>query len=198
MTSSIALLTLALATGTADGSRPRDFELGAVATTATTTGPTVGPDMAVSLGRPDLHLRVGMQVLGGPDRRLSPAGHRGGEVLDTGTLHMCAARGRGGFRVRLCGGGQIGTTHLRYRNFPTPGRRVMPWAALTGFGDLAIPLGRRVGLDADRVGLLLQGGAMVPVLGPAIVMRSDDWPPMIRLPRSVGLMMGAGIRVALR
>lgn len=204
MLSSIAMLSLALAgppspsSSEVEGPRPLDFEVSGMASTATVTGPTVGPDLAVSLGRRDLHLRLGMQVLGGPDRPLSPAGHRGGEVLDVGTIHMCAARGRAGFRVRLCGGGQIGTTHLRYHGFVTPGRRVMPWGALTGFGDLSIPLGRRAGVDPDRIGLLVQGGAMVPVLGPAIVMRSVDAPTMLRLPRSIGATFGAGLRVALR
>lgn len=197
------MLTLALASGpptpsTATvGPRPLDFELSAVATTATVTGPTVGPDMAVSIGRPDVHLRVGMQVLGGPDRPQSSAGHHVGEVLDVGTVHMCAARGVA-VRVRLCGGGQLGTTHLRYRGFITPGRRVMPWGALTGFGDLSIPLGRRVGLDVDRVGLLLRAGAMVPVLGPAVVMRTNDGLATVRLPRSIGATFGAGLRVGLR
>lgn len=206
MSASIVLLSLLLAggpptpsAGEDDGPRPRDFEVSGMAAMPTVTGPTVGPDLAITVGRPDLHARLGMQVLGGPDRRLSPVGHRVGEVVETSTIHMCAARGRRGFRVRLCGGGQLGVVHLRYHGFERPGHRAMPWGALTGFGDLNIPLGRRAGLHPDRVGLLLQGGAMLPVLGPAIFMR--DVPgvgTMIRIPGSLGATFGAGLRVSLR
>ncbi|MEX1368447.1 MAG: hypothetical protein AB1Z98_35270 [Nannocystaceae bacterium] len=209
MTLSSAALVMALAAGpptpTASAASARegaprslDFELTMKAATPMVTGPTVGPDFAVAFGRRDLHLRLGMQVLGGPERQLTPAGHRVGEVVDAGTVHMCAAKSRRGLRIRLCGGGQLGTTHLRYRGFADPGRRVMPWGALTSFADLSIPLGRRAGLEPDRVGLLLRGGAMVPVLGPAVVMRSVQGPAWVRLPKAVGATFGAGLRFALR
>jgi len=188
------------ATVTPDEDEPHtlDFELSGIAAMPTVSGPTVGPDLAVSFGRADLHLRVGMQILGGPDRRFTRAGHQLGEVLHAGTAHMCAAQKLRNVRIRLCGGGQLGMTHLRYHGFDQPGRGAVPWGALTGFGDLSIPLGRRSGLDPDRVGLLLQGGAMVPVLGPAVIMRAEGHRTMIRLPGSMGAIFGAGLRVGLR
>ncbi|MCH9683278.1 MAG: hypothetical protein K0V04_17720 [Deltaproteobacteria bacterium] len=179
--------------------RPLDFELSGIAVTPTLTGPTVGPDVGVAIGRERLHARVGMQVVGGPDQRVSRDGHRVGEIVETGTLHVCAARGLRGFRVRICGGGQLGVTHLRYVGFAQRGRRVVPWGAVTSFGDLAIPLGRRTVQGANRVGLLLQGGAMLPVLGPELVV--DGGPEggrRTRRPRSFGATFGAGIRVSLR
>lgn len=205
---SIALLSMILVAGSPPTPHvsteprrlhPRDFELSGTAVLPTVTGPTVGPDLALTLGRPELHLRVGMQVVGGPDRTLSPLGHRVGEIVNTGTGHMCAARLRRGFRIRLCGGGQLGMVHLRYGGFAEPGRRSMPWGAITSFGDLNVPLGRRAGLHPDRVGLLLQGGVMLPVLGPAIVMRDPDGvPAFLRLPGSFGATFGAGLRVSLQ
>ncbi|MCX4239834.1 hypothetical protein [Paraliomyxa miuraensis] len=182
-----------------DGPRPRDLEISDVVVMPTVTGPTVGPDLGVTVGRPNLHVRLGLQVVGGPDRTLSPTGHRVGEITEASTVHACAARGRRGFRVRLCGGGQIGVVHLRYRGFERAGHRAMPWGALSGFGDLNIPLGRRRGVDPDRVGLLLRGGTVIPVLGPAIVMH--DVPgagTLVRLPGSIGATFGAGLRVSLR
>lgn len=207
MSSSIVLLSLLVAASpptprvSTDEGRPHPlgFELLGTAVLPTATGPTVGPDLALTVGRRDLHVRLGMQVLGGPDRTLSPVGHRVGEVLEAGTVHVCAARWRWGLRVRLCGGGQLGVTHLRYHGFSDPGRRTMPWGALTGLGDLNIPLGRRAGVHPERVGLLLQGGAMLPVLGPAIVMR--DVPgvaALVKTPSSFGATFGAGLRVSLQ
>lgn len=208
MSLSIAMLSMVLAAGSPptprvsqEQGRPRalGFELMGMAASPTVTGPTVGPDLALTVGRPEVHLRVGMQVLGGPERRSSPLGHRVGEVLEAGTGHLCAARWRRGFRARLCGGGQLGVVHLRYHGFEQPGRRTMPWGAITGLGDVNIPLGRRAGLDPDRVGILLQGGVMVPVLGPAIVMRNAEGAPAyLRLPSSFGATFGAGLRVSLR
>ncbi|MEM7153154.1 MAG: hypothetical protein AAF799_09935 [Myxococcota bacterium] len=183
---------------TRDGARPLDFELSGMAAMPTVSGPTYGPDMAVAFGLYHLHLRVGMVVLGGPDRTASLAGHRIGEVLDAGTMHLCAARGRPGVRIRLCGGGQFGVTHLRYRGFENPGRRAMPWGAVTAFSDLSISLGRHWGLEPDRLGVMINGGAMLPVLGPAVVMRADGFETTVRRPNSFGATFGAGLRVGLR
>ncbi len=203
-----ALLTMALVAGPPSPSTaeqapqkpgPLDFELSGIVVTPTVTGPTVGPDIGVAIGRDRVHARVGMQVVGGPDRRVSTLGHRVGEIVETGTLHLCGARQRDGFRVRLCGGGQLGVTHLRYVGFATRGRRVVPWGAFSGFGDVAIPLGRRSGLYRERLGLLLQGGAMVPVLGPALVIDDGAGGRLAgRRPARVGATFGAGLRVSLR
>ena len=204
MLGSSVVLTMAMMMGpptpsAADNNaRPLDFELGGVAAMPTTTGPTYGPDMAVSFGLYHLHLRVGMVVMGSPDRRASAAGHQLGEVLDAGTMHLCAARGRPGVRIRLCGGGQLGVTHLRYRGFVNPGRRAMPWGAVTAFSDLSISLGRRWGLEPDRVGFMVNGGAMLPVLGPEIVMRAPGFETTTRRANSFGATFGAGLRVGLR
>lgn len=126
--------------------------------------PSVGGEVAILAGRPNLHARIGVGAMATPTFTLGDRG-KVGTVLETSDIEGCAASHHGVHRVRLCAGIQAGVMHLRWGGFAAPGRRDLPWVAAVGGGSYAIALGRVVDLHAGI-------GLGVPVVRPRLVTRS--------------------------
>lgn len=126
--------------------------------------PSLGGEVAILAGRPNLHARVGVGAMATPTFTLGDRG-KVGTILETSDIEGCAASHHRVHRVRLCAGIQAGVMHLRWAGFEAPGRRDLPWLAAVGGGSYAIALGRVVDLHAGL-------GLGVPVLRPRLVTRS--------------------------
>lgn len=140
------------------------LEVDAIATPGVWPNPSLGGDLAILAGRPNVHARIGVGAMATPRFEL---GDRGGvgTVLETSDLEGCAASHRGIHRVRLCAGLQAGVMHLRWSGFAQPGRRDLPWVAGVGGASYGIALGRLLDLHAGI-------GLGVPVVRPRLVTRA--------------------------
>ncbi len=126
--------------------------------------PSLGGEVAILAGRPNLHARIGVGAMATPTFTLGDRG-KVATVLEKSDIEGCAASHHGVHRVRLCAGLQAGVMHLRWGGFANPGRRDLPWLAVVGGGSYAIALGRVVDIHAG-IGL----GA--PVIRPRLRTRS--------------------------
>ncbi|MGH1340921.1 MAG: hypothetical protein ACRBN8_05185 [Nannocystales bacterium] len=140
------------------------LEADGIGTPGVWPNPSLGGEVAILAGRPNLHARVGVGAMATPTFTL---GERGkiGTVLETSDIEGCAASHHRVHRVRLCAGMQAGVMHLRWGGFANPGRRDLPWVAVVGGGSYAIALGRVVDLHAGI-------GLGTPVVRPRLVTRS--------------------------
>ena len=140
------------------------LEVDGVGTPGVWPNPSLGGDVAIAVGRPNLHARVAVAGLATPAFAL---GERGtvGTVLETADIQGCAASHHGIHRVRLCAGFQAGVVHLRWEGFAVPGRRDLPWVAAVGGGSYAIALGRVVDLHAGI-------GVGTPLVRPRLAART--------------------------
>ncbi len=126
--------------------------------------PSVGGEVAILAGRPNLHARIGVGAKATPTFTLGDRG-KVGTVLEASDIEGCAASHHRVHRVRLCAGLQAGVMHLRWAGFATPGRRDLPWLAAVGGGTYAIALGRVVDLHAGI-------GLGMPLVRPRLVTRT--------------------------
>ena len=126
--------------------------------------PAVGGDVAIIVGRPKVHARVGVGAMATPSFTLGERA-KVGTVLETSDLEGCAASHYNVHRVSLCAGFQAGVMHVRWSGFAAPGRRDLPWVAAVGGGSYGIALGRIVDLHAGI-------GLGVPIVRPRLVTRT--------------------------
>ncbi len=140
------------------------FEGDALASPGVWPNPSLGGEVAIIAGRPNVHARVGVGAMGTPSFTLGDRG-KVATVLETSDIRGCAASHRGLHRVRLCAGLQAGVMHLRWGGFEAPGRRDLPWVAAVGGASYGIALGRLVDLHAGI-------GLGIPLARPRLVTRT--------------------------
>jgi len=140
------------------------LEADGIGTPGVWPNPSLGGEMAIVAGRPNLHARIGVGATGTPTFTLGERG-KVGTVLETSDIEGCAASHHRIHRVRLCAGLQAGVMHLRWGGFANPGRRDLPWLAAVGGGSYAIALGRVVDLHAGI-------GLGMPLVRPRLVTRT--------------------------
>jgi hypothetical protein len=125
----------------------------------------VGGDVAFVFGHPNFQARVGVMAVGVPGFRLGE-----GEVanlLQVGTLDVCAAKRVLHHQVRMCLGGQAGGMAHRWKGFEEPRRPITVWAGVTLKGDYQIFITKRVGIIGGV-------GMVIPVVGPTFTATNAD------------------------
>ena len=119
--------------------------------------PGVGADVAFVFGHPNFQARVGAMVVGVPPFRVGT-----GEVtnlLQVGTLDVCAAKRVLHHQIRMCLGGQAGGMAHRWKGFEDSRRPMTVWAGGTLKGDYQIFITKRLGIIGGV-------GMVIPVVGP--------------------------------
>jgi hypothetical protein len=137
--------------------RVRALELQGLGMTQLLPRPGVGGDVAFAFGHPNFQARVGMMVVGVPPFRLGVG--EVANVLQVGTLDMCAAKRVLNHQIRMCMGGQAGGMAHRWKGFEHPGRPMTVWAAGTLKGDYQVFITKRVGIIGGV-------GMVIPFVGP--------------------------------
>ena len=173
---------IALASSTAQAAEPSDverradpwgvesstpyvrLELDGIGSPGVWPNPSLGGDVAIIVGRPKVHARIGVGAMATPQFTLGERA-KVGTVLETSDLQGCAASHYHIHRVSLCAGMQAGVMHVRWSGFAAPGRRDLPWVAAVGGGSYGIALGRIVDLHAGI-------GLGVPLVRPRLLTRT--------------------------
>lgn len=137
--------------------RVRAIELQGLGMTQLLPRPGVGGDVAFAFGHPNFQARVGMMVVGVLPFRLGVG--EVANVLQVGTLDLCAAKRVLDHQVRMCMGGQAGGMAHRWKGFEHPGRPITVWAAGTLKGDYQVFITKRLGIIGGV-------GMVIPVAGP--------------------------------
>jgi hypothetical protein len=137
--------------------RVRAIELQGLGMTQLLPRPGVGADVAFVFGHPNFQARVGMMVVGVPPFRLGVG--EVANVLQVGTLDMCAAKRVLNHQIRMCMGGQAGGMAHRWKGFEHPGRPMTVWASGTLKGDYQVFLTKRLGIIGGV-------GMVIPFVGP--------------------------------
>lgn len=117
-----------------------------------------GADLAFAFGHPNFQARVGAMVVGVPGFRLGAGSVA--NVLQVGTLDLCAAKPVFHHQIRMCIGGQAGGMAHRWKGYDRPGRPMTVWAAGTLKADYQVRL-------TDRFGIIGGVGMVLPVVGPS-------------------------------
>jgi hypothetical protein len=142
------------------GKRPRvrALEAQGVVMTQLLPRPAFGADLAFVFGHPNFQARVGALVLGVPPWHLGMG--QIANVLQVGTLDLCAAKQVLRNQIRMCMGGQAGGMAHRWQGYDRPGRSFTVWAAGTLKGDYQLQL-------TQRLGVIGSVGMVIPVVGPS-------------------------------
>lgn len=137
--------------------RVRAVELQGLGMTQLLPRPGVGGDVAFVFGHPNFQARVGAMVVGVPAFQLGVGSVA--NLLQVGTLDVCAAKRVLHHQIRMCMGGQAGGMAHRWKGFENPGRPMTVWAAGTLKGDYQIFLTKRIGIIGGV-------GMIIPLAGP--------------------------------
>ncbi|MCX4241425.1 hypothetical protein [Paraliomyxa miuraensis] len=120
--------------------------------------PGFGADAAFVVGHPNFQARVGAMLVGIPPFRLGEGSIA--NVLQVGTLDLCAAKQVYQHQIRMCMGGQAGGMAHLWKGYARPGRDATVWAAGTLKGDYQLRL-------TSRFGVIGGVGMVLPVVGPS-------------------------------
>ncbi len=138
--------------------RVRAIEVQGVVMTQLLPRAGFGGDVAYVFGFPGFQVRAGAQIVGVPSFRLGEG--EVANVLQAGTLDLCAAKQVLRHQIRMCVGGQGGGMAHRWKGYERPGRKMTAWAAGTLRGDYQLTL-------TDHFGVIGGVGVVLPVVGPA-------------------------------
>lgn len=138
--------------------RVRALETQGVVMTQLLPRAAFGADLAFVFGHPNFQARVGALVLGVPPWQLGEG--KIANVLQVGTLDLCAAKQVLRNQIRMCMGGQAGGMAHRWMGYDRPGRNLTVWAAGTLKGDYQLQL-------TQHLGLIGSVGMVIPLVGPA-------------------------------
>ncbi len=117
-----------------------------------------GGDLAFAFGHPNFQARVGAVVVGVPAFRIGDGAVA--NVLQTGTLDLCAAKQVLSHQIRMCMGGQAGGMAHFWKGHDRPGRGITPWAAGTLKADYQVRITKHLGVIGGV-------GVVIPLVGPA-------------------------------
>lgn len=138
------------------------FEGDAFTTIGVFPVPWSGGRIGLALGRPAVHVRVGVAFAGTPSFDVGSRQTSVGFMSETAQLGLCAAGHWRRHRLRGCAGAEAGGMHIRWSGWERPGARSIPWAAALFGGDYSLALGSNVDL---RAGV----DAVVPMAAPRVV-----------------------------
>lgn len=137
--------------------RVRAIELQGLAMTQLLPRAGFGGDAAFVFGHPNFQVRVGAMAVGVPAFKIGVGSVA--NLLQVGTLDVCAAKRVLHHQIRMCMGGQAGGMAHRWKGFENPGRPMTVWAAGTLKGDYQIFLTKRMGIIGGV-------GMVIPFAGP--------------------------------
>ena len=137
--------------------RVRAVELQGLAMTQLLPRPGFGGDVAFVFGHPNFQVRMGAMVVGVPAFKVGVGSVT--NLLQAGTLDLCAAKRVLHHQIRMCMGGQAGGMAHRWKGFENPGRPMTVWASGTLKGDYQVFVTKRIGIIGGV-------GMVIPFVGP--------------------------------